>query len=127
MEPINDGEPFRSCDAAALGLSRYRVERLLRTGSLRRVAHGVLVAGAVPDSRELRARALALVLPPGAIVSNHSAAWIYGVDTYPPGEFREMRPHCLVRHGQAARPRRGRSCGRPRCRIPTSCSSAASR
>ncbi|PFG20684.1 type IV toxin-antitoxin system AbiEi family antitoxin domain-containing protein [Serinibacter salmoneus] len=100
MDLINDGEPFRSGDAAGLGLTRYRCERLVRTGSLRRVVRGVLVDGGVPDSRELRARALALVLPPDAIVSDHSAAWIYGVDTFPPGEFREIRPHCLVRHGK---------------------------
>ncbi|WP_235866246.1 hypothetical protein [Serinibacter arcticus] len=53
----------------------------------------------VADTRELRVAALALVIPEGATISDHSAAWVYGVDTYPPGGMREMRPMCMVRHG----------------------------
>ncbi|PWD51391.1 hypothetical protein C8046_12695 [Serinibacter arcticus] len=96
---INDGAPFLVSRAPTLGLDRYGVRRLVQTHRLRRVFRGVLVDASVPDSRELRVAALALVLPAHAIISDHSAAWVYGVDTYPPGALRELRPMCVVKHG----------------------------
>ena len=90
--PINDGLPFRTASAPDLGLTRHQLRELVRTHQVRRLFHGVFVDFAVADSRELRVAALGLVIPPGAIVSDHSAAWVYGVDTFPPGAMREMRP-----------------------------------
>lgn len=106
--PINDGLPFRTASSVALGISARTLRDLVRGGALRRVFHGVLVDADVPDSRQLRVGALRLVTPPDAVISDHSAAWAYGVSTFPPGKMREMRPHCLVRHGHA-RPRSGRA------------------
>ena len=97
--PINDGLPFRTASAPDLGLTRHQLRELVRTHQVRRLFHGVFVDFAVADSRELRVAALGLVIPPGAIVSDHSAAWVYGVDTFPPGAMREMRPMCVVPHG----------------------------
>lgn len=96
---INDGAPFVASRASDLGLSRFDLRRLLRCHRLRRVFRGVVVDSAVADSRDVRVAALALVIPKHAIVSDHSAAWVYGVDTFPPGGLREFRPMCVVSHG----------------------------
>ncbi len=43
---------------------------------------GVYVAASVPDSPELRARALALVIPRGVIACDRSASWLHGIDVH---------------------------------------------
>lgn len=96
---INAGAPFLFSRADEIGLSGSQARRLLRTHRLRRVFRGVMIDASVPDSRESRVAALALVLPAQAIISDHSAAWVYGVATSPPGAMRELRPMCVVRHG----------------------------
>lgn len=105
---LNDGVPFLISDTSRSGLSPYEVRTLIRRHRLRRVFRGVAVDAASADTRELRVRALALVLPPEAIVSDHSAAWVHGADTRPPGAMREVRPMCVVRHG-TTRPRQTRA------------------
>ena len=46
---------------------------------------GLYVAAVVPDCLELRTRALALVVPPTAVVTDETAAWLFGADTLPAG------------------------------------------
>lgn len=94
----NGGEPFLAAQSRDLGFTRQHLERALSSGQLRRVFKGVLVDGAVPDSRDLRFAAARLVLPAHAIVSDHSAAWLFGVDTLPPGSRRDFRLMCIVPH-----------------------------
>lgn len=48
---------------------------------------------------ELRVASLALVIPDGATVGLHWAAWAYGADTFPPGRRTDLRPTVVVRHG----------------------------
>lgn len=85
MEPL-DEHPMTSTDLAARGLSRRDQARLLESGALRRVVRGVYVRDDVPDTVSLRARSLALVLPPGSVVCDRTAAWLWGIDVLGPLE-----------------------------------------
>lgn len=100
MAFINDGAPFLTSEAGAFGYRRADLELAINAAQLRRIFRGVLVDGAVPDSRDLRLEAARLVLPPHAVVSDHSAAWLYGVDTVPPGMRRDLRLMCVVPHSR---------------------------
>ena len=111
MRTINDGQPFATTRTGALDFSAAELRHLIRTGELRRLFRGVVVAGSEPDTRDLRIAALRLVLPEAAVISDHSAAWVYGVDTLPPGRFRDLRPMCVVRHG-TSRPHPARAVSR---------------
>lgn len=74
--------PFTVAEARAAGLSRAQ----LRTSSYRQVIHGVYVEACVPDSVELRARAVAKVLPDDAAAGLETAAWLHRVDLRRPGD-----------------------------------------
>jgi hypothetical protein len=74
--------PFLASDLPAIGLSRWQLDELVATGAVRRVVRAVYVDAAVPDSIALRAQCAALVAPPHVVVSDRSAAWLHGVDTY---------------------------------------------
>jgi hypothetical protein len=78
--------PFHYRDLARLGLTRSRLARLLKQGKVRRLLQAVYVRADVDDDIELRAAAAKLVLPPHAVVSDRSAAWLHGVDSYQYGE-----------------------------------------
>ncbi|MGN6687108.1 MAG: type IV toxin-antitoxin system AbiEi family antitoxin [Actinomycetales bacterium] len=80
-----DDECFRAVDHEAAGFTRSAFREARASGALRQVLQGVYVAAAAPDTPLLRARALALVLPPRVVVSRRSAAWLWGVDARAPG------------------------------------------
>jgi hypothetical protein len=73
---------------------------------IRRVLHGVYVDARIPDSLELRAAALARVVPPGALVCRGTAAWLYGADLLPPGAHLAIPPVELLIPEGALVPRR---------------------
>lgn len=99
MTLLNDGLPFLLRDSGDLGFRPFQIRQALCSGVVRRVFTGVAVDGAVPDTVELRLRSLALVVPPDALVADHTAAWGYGADTRPPHMLRDDRPTLLVPHG----------------------------
>lgn len=88
--PLPLDRPFTVEQATALGVSQHMQRRLLREGYLRRVVRGVLAAAQAEDSIEFRAAALALVVPPSAIVTDRTAAWLHGVPILPRGSVAEM-------------------------------------
>src|SRR5699024_3729171 len=96
--PINAGRPFLSRNASEMGLLPHRFRRALREHRIRRLFHGVYVDVTVPDSRELRVAAAKLVAPPHAILCDEFAAWVYGVDTFRPGERHALKPTFVVPH-----------------------------
>jgi hypothetical protein len=78
---------------------------LVAGGEIRQVIRGVYVDVRVPDSPELRADALRLIVPPEAIVCGPAAAWLHGIDTTalgpepavrPEWTFQENRPTAVV-------------------------------
>ncbi len=78
--PLALDRPFTSEEARAVGLLPRELGWLCREGYLRRMLEGVYVAGPVPDSIELRAEALRLVVPPDAVVTDRSAGWLHGAE-----------------------------------------------
>jgi hypothetical protein len=74
------GRPFTRTEALAEGIDAVAVRTLVRRGQIRRVVQGVYVDSGVPDSLELRAEALARVLPDDSVICRQPAAWLYGVD-----------------------------------------------
>jgi hypothetical protein len=73
------GQPFRSSDALALGVSL----KMLRGSRFRRLAKGVYVAAATADSHRIRVRGMLLTLPPGTIATGVTGLQLLGIDVGP--------------------------------------------
>jgi hypothetical protein len=82
--------PFTAVQAANLGVSRTRLGTLTRRGLVRPVLRGVYAAAQVVDTIEFRAEALSLVVPPSAIVTDRTAAWLHQIDVLHPSAIHEM-------------------------------------
>lgn len=76
--------PMTLTDLDALGVSSQQACGLVRLGVLKRVLQGVYLHRDVPITIESRAACLARVLPEHAVVCDHTAAWLLGVDCQPP-------------------------------------------
>ena len=72
--------PFTPGIARAAGLERSDLDRMHRTGLVRRVLRGVYAANSAPDTLAFRAVAVALVVGRDTVVVDRTAAWIHGVD-----------------------------------------------
>jgi hypothetical protein len=72
-------------------LTRHRLRRAVAAGAIRRVARGVYVDHAVPDSIGLRAAAIGLLVPDGVAIARGTAAWLYGVAPVEP-DYRTDTP-----------------------------------
>lgn len=83
-------QPFTWNEASRVGLDRDRLRALVGTRKLRRLLRGVYVDAGVPDSLDLRARAVAKVAPAGTVVCGRTAAWLWGVDALAMGAHRTM-------------------------------------
>lgn len=75
-------EPFTTAAAAAAGIGRTVLDRLHRQGRVRRLLRGVYADATVPDSLQLRARAVGLVVTKGHVVTGRTAAWLHGIDAW---------------------------------------------
>ena len=67
----------------ASGLNPRQLQVLVDSGHLRRLFREVYVGADTPDTLGLRARAVAMVLAPGAVVTDVTAAWLHGIDLLP--------------------------------------------
>jgi hypothetical protein len=104
--------PFTPAMAAEAGLTRGAVRALLRRGLLRRVLRGVYVDALVACDVDVRARALALVVPDGVVVSLRTAAWLWGVDVTAMGSHLREPPLDLMSPAGSSAPRRQGVAGR---------------
>ena len=75
-------DPFTHAELMAWGVPDSTLRRALRSCVVRTIVRGVFVAAHVPDSIELRARAVAKLLKPHHVVTDRSAAWLHGVDAH---------------------------------------------
>ncbi|GAA4363423.1 DUF559 domain-containing protein [Nocardioides caricicola] len=82
MERTWPVEPFTRADLASWGLLPSALRQGRRRGEVRPIVRGVFVAAHVPDSLTLKARAVARVVSPHHVVTDRTAAWLHGVDTY---------------------------------------------
>lgn len=94
--PLPLDRPFTTADAAAAGISRGRLGSLLDRGLIRRLLRGVYVAAQEPDGILLRARALSLVVPDCAVVTDWTACWLHA-GVLPPGGHLQVPPVSIFR------------------------------
>lgn len=80
-------EVFTTAQALESGVTRKHLHAMIANREVARVLRGVYRRGDVPDSVLVRARAAALVVSPHCIVTDRTAAWLHGVDTF---EHREL-------------------------------------
>jgi hypothetical protein len=73
-------EPFTTAAARGLGIGRKRLDAALRDGLIRRVLHGVYLRSDQPDTVETRVACAALVIAPGSVLRDRTAAWVHGID-----------------------------------------------
>jgi len=111
--PLPLEEPFTSAQALSLGVSRRRLAALLDAGLVRRVLHEVYAVAQAPDDTLMRAKALALVVPGAAVVTDRTAAWLHGVDILPRSAV-TAPPALNVAHTDDSRVRRPGVDGRRR-------------
>jgi very-short-patch-repair endonuclease len=76
--------PLTLSELAAYGINPPQARSLAVLGVLARVLRGVYIRSDVALSIDVRAAALAKVLPAHAVVCDHTAAWLLGVDVQPP-------------------------------------------
>ncbi len=80
-------EPFTWSQARNLGIDRQQLREALRTRTVVRLHRSVYVLADIELTTLQRVRAAALVLPPGSVVVDRSAAFVWGVDSF---EHREL-------------------------------------
>lgn len=106
--PLPIDRPFRTASARAAGIADKALSRLVAAGYLRRLLPGVLVAAHVPDSIDLRRRAVALVVPPDCFVCDRTAAWMHaGPKALAPNENLAVPPVSCFRPSDGGRLRNG--------------------
>jgi hypothetical protein len=72
-------EPFTTAMAATAGVDRAMLDRLRRSGRVRRLLRGVYVDSTVLDSTQLRARAMSHLVDRRRVAVDRSAAWVHGL------------------------------------------------
>jgi len=75
--PLPLQHPFTLRQAVDAGLTQHRIRCLEEQRLVRRVLKSVYVAAQVPDDIVLRARALALVVPHAAVITDWTACWFW--------------------------------------------------
>ena len=88
-------QPFTTRQAHRLGVRPEQLTRWCVQDLIRRMLKGVYVATCIEDSLTLRATALEFVVPPTAVVTDETAAWLFGADILPPGSHLEIPPVCM--------------------------------
>lgn len=99
-ELLNGGQPFTGGRVNQLGLSRAEFRELVATQRIRPMFRGVYVDTAAIDTRALRASALHLVKPDGAVFYGATVAFLMGVDVFAPKDRFNFAPQCVVPHHQ---------------------------
>jgi very-short-patch-repair endonuclease len=83
----------------ARGMSESGIDRAVRTGRLIRVHAGVYAVGHLREDAVARAMAAVLACGPGAVLSHHSAAALWGFRKWPAGPMHVTAPGRHHRRG----------------------------
>lgn len=106
--PLPPDRPFRRWDAIEAGLTDRMLSRLTQEGRLRRPTRQVYVGAGVPDTLELRCRAIGLVVPRDGFICDLTAAWVHAGDmALAPGDHETVPPVSCFRPSDAGRMRNG--------------------
>ncbi len=81
--PLPTDLPFTVDQARQQGVGKAELFDLLQRHEIRRMCRSVYVSADQADTIELRARALSLVVPQSAVVTDRTAAWLHGVAILP--------------------------------------------
>ena len=100
--PLPLDRPFTKTDAVAAGLTKRALASLVDLGLVRRLLRGVYAAAQAPDGLLLRARALSLVVPDSAVVTDWTACWLHA-GVLPPGGHLQVPPVSIFRFPGEAR------------------------
>jgi hypothetical protein len=90
--PLPLDRPFTRAQAESWGVSRHLVRVLLARGLVRPLVRGAYAARQVRPTLKVRAQALGLVLPPGAVATDRTAAWLHDIDVLPRSTAHEPVP-----------------------------------
>jgi hypothetical protein len=82
-----------------VGVSKDVIHRRVRAGQLIRVHEGVYAVGYVREDAVARAMAAVLACGPGAVLSHHSAAALWGFRKWTTGPVHVIAPTCHRRRG----------------------------
>jgi Transcriptional regulator, AbiEi antitoxin/Protein of unknown function (DUF559) len=105
---ILDGKPCTTAMAAAQGLDRKTLTRLVERGALVRLFTGVYVDADIPLTVEIRVEAARLALSKDMVLCDRTAAWIWGVDAFVYAELDgEMPLECCTPRARRATERAG--------------------
>lgn len=111
--PALPDRPFTASEITGLGLTRPLLREQITLGLLRSPYSGVYIPAHLPDSPELRIRAVALVTTAHHVICDRSAGWVHGVDSYALAETQEIPKveTCALRGHRSTRLRgtRGRT------------------
>ena len=106
--PLPLDSPFTTQAARCAGLHSVQLTWLVNEGYLRRLVPGVYVAGQAPDSIELRAEALRLVVPDDGVIVDRTAGWLLGAQmVLAPLDHLAVPPVSLFVNRRGARLRNG--------------------
>ncbi len=97
---LNDGAPFLHGDLATAGLDRTAFRSAVGTGDLVRVFDRVYQDARAEDTLASRIAAARLAVPEHAVLSDETAAWIWGVDAHKPSDRHRLDPRWVVPHGR---------------------------
>jgi hypothetical protein len=100
-ELLNHGRPFLYREHAALGLRKSEFKDAVRSGEIVKLLDRVYVDAHADESREQRIAAASLIVPAHAVISDETAAWIWGVDAYRPSDRDRLDPSWVVPHGSS--------------------------
>lgn len=97
--------PFTKSEALDFGISEYDWRVLVRLGEVRELLRGIYADAVLPDTLELRIKAVARVLPDDVVLAQRTAAWVYGVDALDPRGHPTTPPLDLVTVERVRRPK----------------------
>jgi hypothetical protein len=95
--------PFTTSIARELGFSEKQLGVAVGRGILRRVLRGVYLRADLPDTVETRAACASLVITPGSVLRDRTAAWVHGVDVLTLAEHEVLPPIGPVSAGSGRR------------------------
>lgn len=97
---LNDGAPFLHGDLGAVGLDRTAFRSAVSAGDLVKVFDRVYQDARADDTRTSRIAAARLAVPAHAVISDETAAWIWGIDAHKPSDRHRLAPRWVVPHGR---------------------------
>jgi len=99
--------PFTTSDIESVATNRYALAQAISHGDVRRPFRGVYLAAQAEDDPVKRAEALVQVVSEHQVISDRTAAWVHGINTFTQTEMAQVPAveTCAVRgHTRTRRP-----------------------